>query len=104
MGKGMSGGTVDCHLGANADGSHHWPFIPAFNARGDIEPARVLRALADSGGTAEVLLALEIRHRAYYPDEYQLEDNLRASVSYWRQWVKESRPCGSATVLSRTYS
>jgi len=73
----------------NAEGSHHWPFTPAYNAKGDIVPEQVLRAIADSGATHEILLALEVRHRAYYPDEYSLEENLRSSVSYWRQWVEE---------------
>ena len=73
----------------NADGSHHWPFTPAYNAKGDILPERVLQAVADSGAEQEILLALEIRHRAYYPDEYSLEENLRRSVNYWRQWVAD---------------
>jgi len=73
----------------NAEGSHHWPFIERYNTRGDITPPQILQALAESGAGHEILLALEIRHRAYYPDEYQLEENLRASVEYWRQWVKD---------------
>jgi sugar phosphate isomerase/epimerase len=71
----------------NAEASHHWPFLPEFNARGDITPARVLQAIARSGAEQEILLALEIRHRAYYPDEYRLEANLRESVRYWREAV-----------------
>jgi hypothetical protein len=73
----------------NAEGSHHWPFIDSYNAKGDITPPRILQAVADSGSNHEILLALEVRHRAYYPDEYKVEENLRASVEYWRQWVKE---------------
>jgi D-erythrulose 1-phosphate 3-epimerase len=73
----------------NADGSHHWPFTPPYNAKGDIQPERVLQAVADSGAQHEILLALEIRHRAYYPDEYSLEENLRRSVSYWLPWVED---------------
>ena len=73
----------------NGQGSHHWPFIDKYNAQGDITPPRILQALADSGSNQEILLALKIRHRAYYPDEYKLEENLRASVAYWRQWVEK---------------
>lgn len=78
----------------NAEGSHHWPFTPAYNAKGDILPERVLQAVAGSGASHEILLALEIRHRAYHPEEYRLEENLRGSVAYWRQWVEE--PAGEA--------
>jgi hypothetical protein len=72
----------------NGEGSHHWPFIEGYNAQGDIIPPQILQAVADSGSRHEILLALEIRHRAYYPDECKVEDNLRASVAYWRQWVE----------------
>jgi hypothetical protein len=72
----------------NGEGSHHWPFIDRCNAEGDITPPQVLQAVADSGSSHEILLALEVRHRAYYPDEYKVEENLRASVAYWRQWVE----------------
>lgn len=73
----------------NSSGSHHWPFTPEYNAKGDIKPENVLKAIAESGAEHEILLALEIRHRAYYPDEDNLEENLRQSVSYWRQWVTD---------------
>ena len=70
-------------------GSHHWPFTSEYNARGDIHPEKVLDAIQESGASHEILLALEIRHRAYYPDEFQVESNLSESVRYWRQWVYE---------------
>ncbi|MCX6992860.1 MAG: sugar phosphate isomerase/epimerase [Kiritimatiellaeota bacterium] len=73
----------------NADGSHHWPFLPEFNRKGDIVPEKILEAIRDSGADHEILLALEVRHRAYYPDEYKIEDNLKESIRYWRQWIKE---------------
>lgn len=73
----------------NSGGSHHWPFTREYNAKGDIDPEKVLGAIAESGAEHEILLALEIRHRAYYPDEDNLEGNLRQSVAYWRQWVTD---------------
>ena len=73
----------------NASGSHHWPFTPEYNTKGDIFPIKVLQAIAYSGASQEILLALEIRHRAYYPEEYQVESNLSESVRFWRQWVKD---------------
>ena len=71
----------------NNQGSYHWPFTPEYNTKGDIDPGKVLQAIERSGAEQEILLALEIRHRAYYPEEHKLEYNLRESVKYWRQWV-----------------
>ena len=73
----------------SSNGSHHWPFTPECNAEGDIDPEKVLAAIAGSQAQQEILLALEIRHRAYHPDEDNLEDDLRRSVSHWRQWVTD---------------
>jgi len=72
----------------NAGASHHWPFTPECNAKGDIVPEKLIQVVEKSGATHEILLALEVRHRAYYPDEYKLEANLKASVDYWREWIK----------------
>ena len=55
----------------------------------DIVPEKLLKAITDSRADNEILLALELRHRAYYPDEYQLEENLRASIDFWRRYVSE---------------
>lgn len=71
----------------NAGGSHHWPFTAEYNAKGDVSPDKLLQVLKKSGVEHEVLLALEIRHRAYYPDEDKIEENLLRSVEYWRQWI-----------------
>lgn len=72
----------------NRYGSFHWPFTREFNKQGDVRPKKVIKAV-EASGTKEVLLALEIRTRAYYPYEYQLLDNLKQSVRYWRKWVKK---------------
>lgn len=72
----------------NASGSHHWPFTTDYNRQGDIEPSKVLEAIGATGAEQEILLALEIRHCAYYPDEYRLESNLKESVAFWRPWMK----------------
>ncbi|MFH0797298.1 MAG: TIM barrel protein [Candidatus Omnitrophota bacterium] len=73
---------------SNNQGSFHWPFVPEYNNKGDVQPEKVLAALRRSEAKHEILLALEIRHRAYYPEECHLEHNLRESVKYWRHWVK----------------
>lgn len=68
--------------------SHHWPFIPEYNAQGIIHPDEVLRAL-DASGAEEVFLAFEISHREHYDTDFRIIEDLKASVDYWRPYVKE---------------
>ena len=78
---------IDCQQ-TDREASRHWPFTEEFNAQGAIRGEEVLAAIHASGA-AEILLALEIRTPAYHPQEHTHLDGLRASVQYWRQWVKE---------------
>jgi hypothetical protein len=36
-----------------------------------------------------VVLAIEVSHRERLPWDEQVEDDLAASVNYWRRYVKE---------------
>ncbi len=69
-------------------GSFHWPFTKEYNRKGDVEAEKVVKAIEDSCAR-EVLLALEIKERAYFPYEHALLRDLKESVRYWRRWVKE---------------
>ena len=77
---------IDCQQ-TNMNASHHWPFTEEHNARGVIKGDEVVEAIHASGAE-EILLALELRTAAYYPQELSYLSNLRASVNYWRNWVK----------------
>ncbi|NPV54161.1 MAG: TIM barrel protein [Firmicutes bacterium] len=68
--------------------SRHWPFTSEYNAQGVIKPQDILKAIEDSGAE-EVLLVFEVSHKAFYPDEDRVIDDLKESVEYWRQYVKE---------------
>ena len=68
--------------------SQHRPFTPEYNAIGDIKPDEVIAAIEESGAE-EMLLAFEITQKAFYPTEYQFMDNFKASVDYWRQFLRE---------------
>lgn len=68
--------------------SHHWPFIPEYNAQGIIHPDEVLRAL-EASGAEEVFFAFEISHREHYDTDFRIIEDLKASVDYWRPYVKE---------------
>jgi len=43
----------------------------------------------ETSGAEEVVLLLEISHRERYPTEYQVIDDLKKSVEYWRKYIKE---------------
>ena len=70
-------------------GSHHWPFTPQYNAKGDIFPEKIIKAIEKSGAEQEILLALEVRHKASFPEEYNQEKDIKESVDYWRRWVEQ---------------
>jgi len=73
---------------SSADKSGHWPLTPACNKRGIIDAERVLRCL-ERGGAKDVTLILECNWRERWPSEYSVVSDLRQSVEYWRQYVKE---------------
>jgi sugar phosphate isomerase/epimerase len=68
---------------SDADGDHHWPFTAGYNARGRIEGARVLEALA-AGGGEDACLILEVIPSFEARDDEVLRD-MRESVDYWRR-------------------
>lgn len=78
---------IDCQQ-TDLTASHHWPFTEGYNKVGIIKPAEVISAIEDSKAD-EILLSFELRTSAYHPQEYSHRDNLKASVEYWRQWVKD---------------
>jgi len=70
------------------DKSAHWPFTEEYNKIGIISPLRVMEAI-EASGAEEVVLPLEISHRERYPTDYQVIDDLKKSVEYWRKYIKE---------------
>ena len=70
------------------DKSAHWPFTEKYNKIGIISPPRVMEAV-EASGAKETVLLLEISHRERYPVEYQVIDDLKKSVEYWRKYIKE---------------
>ena len=69
------------------DHSRHWPFTADCNARGIIEPGRVLELLA-AAGREEYFLFLEISHRERWPDDAQVVSDLQESVACWREAIR----------------
>ena len=85
------------HLQQTEQGhSRHWPFTPEYNARGIIDPQRVLTTLAERGAE-EVLLALEIYHRERYEVEPRVVPDLIASAAYWRRFLPVDGPWNAET-------
>ncbi len=67
--------------------SPHWPFTPEYNARGIVEPQRVLDTLGESGAD-HVLLCFEIFFSLAQNDT-QVLDALKYSTDYWRKFIQE---------------
>jgi D-erythrulose 1-phosphate 3-epimerase len=68
-------------------GDHHWPFTPAYDGVGRVDPARVLDAMAE-GGVTEVDLILEVIPPFEQDDRLVLAD-LEASVAHWRDALRD---------------
>ena len=69
------------------DKGGHWPFTSQYNKDGIIAPPKVMEAIQASGAK-EVVLLLEVSHRERYPTEYQVIDDLKESVEYWRKYIE----------------
>lgn len=78
---------IDCQQ-TNLKASHHWPFTAENNANGIIDPREVVEAINVSRAS-RILLAFELRSSAFYPQEDEHYAQLKASVDYWREWVKD---------------
>ena len=78
--------------------SPHWPFSPEYNAKGVVKAENVLRALIESyeqpddpampPKCEEIVLTFE-PFISTAGNTYDLLDELRESVAYWRQYVPE---------------
>jgi len=68
--------------------SQHWPFTGVYNRKGAIRGEKVIEAIEKSGAN-EVLCAFETNHKAFYPMEDRVIDDLRESVAYWRRYIQE---------------
>ena len=68
--------------------SNHSPFTSEYNATGIITGEKLMDAMEKSG-LEETILMFEIGHREHYDTEFRIIDDLKESVKYWRQWIKE---------------
>ena len=69
-------------------GSPHWPFTAEYNAKGIVDPRRVIDTLGEFG-TDDVLLCFEIFFSLSKNDQ-QVMDALKYSVDYWRKFLPEA--------------
>ncbi len=70
------------------DKGGHWPFTSENNAKGKITAQKVIEALRQ-GGNEESLLLLEFSFREREPFDSRVLEDLKASVDYWREFVKD---------------
>jgi hypothetical protein len=68
--------------------SLHWPFTPEYNKQGYITAEKVIACLEQSG-CEEALLMFELSHREHWDSDGKVIEDHKASVDYWRQFVKD---------------
>ena len=68
--------------------SNHAPFTAEANETGIITGEKMLAAIEKSG-CEETILMFEIGHREHWDTEFRIISDLKESVDYWREWVKE---------------
>ena len=68
--------------------SNHAPFTAEYNRDGIISGERVMEAVKKSGCT-DSLFAFEISHREHFDSEHKIIPELKESVRYWRDFIKE---------------
>lgn len=78
---------IDCQQ-TDRTASRHWPFTEEYNRKGIIKGGEVIAAINESKA-GEILLALEIKTPAFHPREYTHLENIKQSIAYWRQWVRD---------------
>jgi len=69
----------------NGISSSHWPFTKEYNAKGIIEPKRVIDAINESGAK-EMYLFFEIFFSLTQTDQ-QILDQMKESVEYWLKYM-----------------
>ncbi|MCL1794556.1 MAG: sugar phosphate isomerase/epimerase [Oscillospiraceae bacterium] len=67
--------------------SNHAPFTAEHNKTGIITGEKMMAAMKKSE-LEETILMFEIGHREHYDTEFNIIGDLKESVAYWRQWVK----------------
>jgi len=77
------------HLQQTVPGkSMHWPFTPEYNSEGHIKAEQVIDCLERSG-CPEAILVFELYHREHWDTDRRVISDHKASVEYWRQYVRD---------------
>jgi D-erythrulose 1-phosphate 3-epimerase len=68
--------------------SNHWPFTKEYNEKGIVHADKVIKTL-EKAGVEEALLLFEISHREHWDTDFRIIQDLKESVDYWREYVKD---------------
>ncbi|OLP45989.1 sugar phosphate isomerase/epimerase family protein [Rhizobium oryziradicis] len=69
------------------DKGGHRPFTAEFNAKGRIQPAPLLEALA-AGGAIDNEICLELSFKEREPNDRQVIDHITESVAFWAPFIE----------------
>jgi sugar phosphate isomerase/epimerase len=68
--------------------SNHSPFTAEYNKTGIIKREKVMESVKKAGCT-DALFAFEISHREHFDTDFRVIQDLKESVDYWREVIKE---------------
>jgi len=71
-------------------GDHHWPFTREYNEQGMVRAESILQAIASWQADGDAFLFLEPIH-PFETDDNKVLDELKQSVTYWREALKVAR-------------
>ena len=66
--------------------SKHWPFIPAYNERGIIDPQRIMSILSKNK-KKEVFLFLEVMYPPFEPADKLIVEHIKTSITYLKEII-----------------
>ena len=68
------------------DKGGHRPFTAAFNAKGNIQPERLLEAFA-AGGARDNEICLELSFKEREPNDREVIPQIAESIAFWAPWI-----------------
>ncbi|MBS3169513.1 TIM barrel protein [Candidatus Woesearchaeota archaeon] len=76
------------HLKQSLESGGQATFLPEYNAKGKVEPQKVVETLQQAGCT-KALLLLELSFKEREPFDSRILDDLKESVRYWREYISD---------------
>ena len=87
--KALAGSSPIIHIQqTQLNKSNHWPFTKEYNDIGIIDAKRVVETAKEAGCT-DAMFMFEVSHREHWDTDGLVIPDLKESVEYWRQYIKD---------------